>query len=149
LCDISEAYFDDQFDTNVKGLVFTLHALLPLMHQGSSIVINASTLAGKAVAGMAVYAATKGALVSLARTLAVELAPRGIRVNSLSPGITATEGLGKAGVPPEAAVGLTAQQPVARPAQPDEIAATALFLCSAEARFITGSDFVVDGGYAA
>jgi NAD(P)-dependent dehydrogenase (short-subunit alcohol dehydrogenase family) len=149
IAELTEARYDEQFDTNVKGLMFTLKELLPLMGEGSSVVLNASTVARKGGANLSVYVATKGAVVAMTRSLAVELAPRGIRVNSVSPGLTETSGLQKAGMPLEALGALTAGQPIARAAQPEEIADMVHFLCSPAARFATGADFLVDGGFAA
>jgi NAD(P)-dependent dehydrogenase (short-subunit alcohol dehydrogenase family) len=145
---LTEEHYNEQFNTNVKGLMFTLKALLPLMSRGSSVVLNASTVARKGGANLSVYTATKGAVLAMTRALAVELAPRGIRVNSVSPGLTLTDGLQKAGMPAQAAGAITANLAIPRPAQPDEIASTVLFL-TPQASYVTGSDYLVDGGFAA
>jgi NAD(P)-dependent dehydrogenase (short-subunit alcohol dehydrogenase family) len=141
-------YVDDMIGTNLKGLLFTLKELVPLMPKGSSVVLNASTLAHKGVAGSVVYTATKGALTAMTRALAAELGHAGIRVNSVSPGATSTEGILRAGLTLDMAAANTAHQAVPRLATADEIASAVLFLCSSQATYATGSDVRVDGGFA-
>ncbi len=148
LADLTEEYVDDMIGTNLKGLIFTLKELAPLMPAGGSVVLNASTFAHKGVPGSAVYTATKGAITAMTRALAAELGQRGIRVNSVSPGATITDGLGKAGLSQEAVAANTAHQAVPRLATADEIASAVLFVCSSQAAYATGSDVRVDGGFA-
>ena len=149
---LDEETFDWHFDTNLKGQVFTLQKVLPLLGRGSSVVLTSSTASGQAVPGMPVYAATKGAQLSLMRTLAVELAPRGIRVNAVSPGPIETPMVGKLGLPPdqlnEYREAFTSRVPVGRFGTAEEIANAVAFLASAEASYITGVNLVVDGGLA-
>lgn len=149
---VDEAFFDRQFGVNVRGAFFTVQRLAPLIPAGGSVVLNASTVHGKGFAGGAVYAATKAALRSLARNLAAELAPRGIRVNSVSPGYVPTEIQQKMGLPPEQIdafeQSITARTPLARAGSVEEIAAAVTFLGSPDASYITGSDLLVDGGFA-
>jgi NAD(P)-dependent dehydrogenase (short-subunit alcohol dehydrogenase family) len=149
---LDEETYDWHFDTNLKGQVFTLQKVLPLLGQGSSVVLTSSTASGQAQPGMAVYAATKGAQLSLMRTLAVELAPRGIRVNAVSPGPTETPMVTKLDLPADVLSGFketfTARVPVGRFGTAGEIANAVAFLASAEASYITGANLVIDGGLA-
>lgn len=146
-----EGFFNDQFDVNVKGLFFTVQKLLPLMGEGGSIVLNASAVNAKGVAGGHVYFATKAGVRSLARTLAAELAPRGIRVNAVSPGLVPTPFVGKMGLSQEAldgfAAAVTAATPLGRAGRPEEIGAAVAFLASDEAAYVTAADLAVDGGF--
>jgi NAD(P)-dependent dehydrogenase (short-subunit alcohol dehydrogenase family) len=148
---LDEVWFDAQFDTNVKGVLFTVQKLLPLMGAGGSIVLNASAVNAKGLAGGSVYFATKAAVRSLARTLAAELAPRGIRVNAVSPGLVPTPFVGKMGLPQEAlnsfAATYTAATPLARLGRPEDIAPAVVFLASDEAAYVTAHDLPVDGGW--
>lgn len=149
--DITEDGYDNQFDINVKGIFFTVQKLLPLMSAGGSIILNASAVNAKGVAAGSVYFATKAAVRSLARSLAAELGPRGIRVNSLSPGVVRTAFQGKVDMPKEAMDGfiqmVVNQAPLQREGQPIEIANAAVFLASDESAYITGADLTVDGGW--
>jgi NAD(P)-dependent dehydrogenase (short-subunit alcohol dehydrogenase family) len=144
-------FFDSQFAINVRGLFFSVQKLLPLMASGGSIVLNASAVHGKGLAGGHVYFATKAAVRSFARTLAAELAPRGIRVNTVSPGMIPTPFVGKMGLPQEvlAEFGrqVVAQTPLGRTGTPEEVAAAVTFLASPEASYITAADLPVDGGW--
>jgi NAD(P)-dependent dehydrogenase (short-subunit alcohol dehydrogenase family) len=147
---LDEETYDWHFDTNLKGQVFLLQKVLPLLGRGSSVVLTSSTGSDRGNPGMAVYAATKGAQLSLMRTLAVELAPRGIRVNAVSPGPIETPMMTKLGMPADKLddfkVSFAARIPTGRFGTPEEIANAVAFLGSAEASFITGANLVADGG---
>jgi NAD(P)-dependent dehydrogenase (short-subunit alcohol dehydrogenase family) len=147
-----EQFFDEQFSINVKGLYFTIQAALPLIPPGGTVLLNASVVNKKAFPTASVYAATKAAVRSFGRTLAAELAPRGIRVNTISPGPVTTPIFGKMGLPPEAVQQFeeTMAQSVAlkRFGQADEIAKVALFLATEDSSYMVGTELFVDGGLA-
>jgi len=149
---VTEDLFDSHFNLNVKGLYFIVQKALPLIPNGGSILLNASVVSRKGLPSASVYSATKAAVRSFGRTLAAELAPRQIRVNTISPGPVATPILGKLTMPREAAAQLSQdlEQSVAlkRFGQPDEIAKVALFLASEDASFMLGTEVFVDGGLA-
>lgn len=149
---IDEAFYDSLFDTNVKGLFFTVQKISPLLGRGSSVLLNSSAVAGKGAPASSIYNATKAAIRSFARTLATELAPRGIRVNALSPGMVPTAFFGRAGLDEQSADNfyklVSAAAPLGRVGQPEEVAQLAVFLASDESSYITAADFLVDGGYA-
>jgi NAD(P)-dependent dehydrogenase (short-subunit alcohol dehydrogenase family) len=149
---ITEAHFDQTFDVNVKGTVFTVQKALPLMRDGGTIVINGSMVSIKGFPAFSVYAASKAALRSFARTWSVDLKGRGIRVNVVSPGTVITPGYKNAGLSDaqidqikEAAA---ATAPLGRVGTSDEIADAVVFLASDESSYITGADLFVDGGTA-
>lgn len=142
----TEADFEAQFNTNVKGPYFTLQQLLPHLANGAAVLFTSSTVATAANLGTSIYSATKGALNKIAQIAANELAERQIRVNIVSPGPVATPGLEKA-VPAEAKAHLAAATAMQRVGDADEIAKTVLFLTSDAASFITGTELLVDGGY--
>jgi len=148
--DVDEALWDASFDTNVKGAYFQIQALLPLLNRGASIVINGSINAHIGMPGSSVYAASKAALISLAKTLSAELLPRGVRVNVVSPGPVRTPLYGKLGLDAAAleatAAQIVGQVPLGRFGTPEEIAATVLHLAAPESAFIVGSEIIVDGG---
>lgn len=146
IAEVSEANFDAQFNTNVKGHFFTLQKLLPHLADGASVLFTSSSAASAANIGSSVYAATKGALNKIAQTAANELAGRKIRVNIVSPGPIATPGLTSV-VPEEAQGFLAGATALQRLGTPDEVARTVLFLASDAASFITGTEINVDGGY--
>jgi NAD(P)-dependent dehydrogenase (short-subunit alcohol dehydrogenase family) len=144
--------FDQTFNTNVRGTVFAVQKALPLLNAGAAIVVTGSTSASRATSAFGVYSASKAAIAQFVRVWAVELADRGIRVNTLVPGPTETPGLAGLADDPAESERLMAQEaarvPLGRLGQPFEIATAALFLGSDEASFITGSELFVDGGEA-
>lgn len=148
---IDEAHFDDIFDRNVKGVLFTVQAALPLLGAGASIILTGSTAAAKSTPGFSVYSASKAALHAFTRNWMADLKGRGIRINTLVPGPTETPGLGGlAGTDPAAQRALFDQfalgVPMGRIGDPAEVARAALFLASDESSFVTGSELFVDGG---
>ena len=147
---VSVDSFDRQYGVNVRGPLLQVKALSPLLKSGASIVFNTSVANELGMAGASVYASTKAALRSVTRVLAAELAPRGIRVNAVSPGPIETDFLARAGVPAEQAQqmaqGILAQVPLNRFGKSEEVAAVATFLLSNEASFVTGAEYKVDGG---
>ncbi|MDY0885681.1 SDR family oxidoreductase [Dongia soli] len=143
-----EAGYDRSFAINVKGPYFLIQALLPLFANPASIVLNASINAHIGMPMSSIYAATKAALLSMARTLSGELISRGIRVNAISPGPIATPLHGKIGMDDEAVKGLVAQIPVARRGDTAEIAKAVVFFASDESTFTVGSELIIDGGMA-
>ena len=149
---VDEAAFDSLVSVNFKGCYFTLQTLAPLLRAGASVILNGSVMAHQGGAGSTVYAATKAAVRSLARTFAAELAPRGVRVNALSPGPVQTPLYGKLGLPDDAlrAMGAAIAQrtPLGRFGRPEELAEAVLFLASERASFMTGAELCVDGGFA-
>jgi NAD(P)-dependent dehydrogenase (short-subunit alcohol dehydrogenase family) len=148
-----EDTFDLISDVNFKGAYFTIQRALPYLNDGASLVIPGSAVSYRGMPGMAAYAATKAAVRSLARSLAAELAPRGIRVNVLSPGPIETPIFGRLGLAPKELDGMASQiqQQVllSRFGRPDEMAKAALFLAAEDSSYVTGSDLVADGGWAA
>ncbi|MXN92919.1 SDR family oxidoreductase [Flavobacterium sp. Sd200] len=142
----TEADFDAQFNTNVKGPYFTLQQLLPHLADGASVLFTSSTVATATNIGTSIYSATKGALNKVAQIAANELAERKIRVNIVSPGPIQTPGL-EGVVPVEARGYLASATAMQRIGHPDEIANPVLFLASDAASFITGTELIIDGGY--
>jgi NAD(P)-dependent dehydrogenase (short-subunit alcohol dehydrogenase family) len=149
--EIAEADFDKTFATNVKGTVFTVQKALPLLQDGGSVILTGSTTSITGTEAFSVYSATKAAVRNFARTWVIDLKPRKIRVNVLSPGATKTPGLmGLA--PPEHGeallAGFASQIPLGRVGDPDEIAKAAVFLASDDSSFVNGIELFVDGGQA-
>jgi NAD(P)-dependent dehydrogenase (short-subunit alcohol dehydrogenase family) len=147
--EITEDDFDRSVGVNVKGVFFTIQKALPLLTDGGSIVINASWTMHRGNGILTLYSATKAAAHNLARTLAPELAARGIRVNSISPGFIDTPMYPEAALDAEEAEAVTSQVVANRFGRPDEVAGAVAFLASAEASYINGQDLIIDGGLVA
>jgi NAD(P)-dependent dehydrogenase (short-subunit alcohol dehydrogenase family) len=145
-----EAGFDHTFSINVKGPYFLIQALLPILANPASIVLNASVNAHVGMANTSVYGASKAALLSLTRTLSGELISRGIRVNAVSPGPISTPLYGKLGLSESdlKAVSASIQSlvPAGRFGNPSEIASAIVFLASDESAYTVGAEIMIDGG---
>jgi NAD(P)-dependent dehydrogenase (short-subunit alcohol dehydrogenase family) len=140
---------DQVFGVNVKGTMLTVQKALPVLNEGASVIINASTAADRGTPGFGVYAASKAALRAFTRSWANELKGRGIRVNAISPGPTDTSGItelvGEDNAAPFKA-GEAARIAIGRMAHTDEIAAAVVFLASSDSSFMLGANLYVDGG---
>lgn len=151
LSGITEEHFDRIFGTNVRGVLFTVQKALPLLTDGASVILTGSTTSVLGTASFSVYSASKAAVRNFARSWALDLKDRGIRVNVVSPGPVRTPGLGDL-VPEEHRQGLfdalAAQVPLGRLGEPKEIGKTVAFLASDAASFINGVELFVDGGMA-
>ncbi|WP_426419201.1 SDR family NAD(P)-dependent oxidoreductase [Bradyrhizobium genosp. A] len=145
---ITEEHYQRTFDTNVKGVLFTVQKALPLLREGASIVLNASTTSVSGTPAFSVYSATKAAVRNFARNWILDLKDRRIRVNAISPGVTDTPGLNELfGEQAEGTKTYVAGLiPAGRVGQPEEIAKAVLFLASDEASFVNGVELFVDGG---
>jgi NAD(P)-dependent dehydrogenase (short-subunit alcohol dehydrogenase family) len=146
----TEEIFDSNMDINFKGAYFTIQKLLPLVADGASIILNSTIILHSGMETTTAYAASKGAVLSFCKTLAIELAGRQIRVNSISPGPINTPIYSKMGMPEEAlkefAAGIMAKIPLKRFGESEDVANAALFLASSESSFMTGTELFVDGG---
>lgn len=143
---ITEKDFDNTFNVNVKGLLFTVQKALPLFKESGSIILNASTTASKGAAAFSVYSATKAAVRSFARTWTADLKDRKIRVNAISPGPIYTPANA---IHPQAVIDkYTSTIPLGRMGEADEVAKAVSFLASDDSSFITGIELFVDGGQA-
>ncbi|WP_020527612.1 SDR family oxidoreductase [Flexithrix dorotheae] len=148
---LPEDTFDDLININFKGLFFTYQKLLPLLNDGASVILTTSGVNTKGLPGSSVYAATKAAVRSLARTFASEAAHRNIRVNAISPGPIETPIYDKMGMSEEELNGFAQQiqqsVPLNRFGVADEIAKAALFLAASDSSYVTGTELVADGGF--
>jgi NAD(P)-dependent dehydrogenase (short-subunit alcohol dehydrogenase family) len=149
---ITEEQYQRTFDTNVKGVLFTVQKALPLLRDGASVILTASTTSIKGTGAFSVYSATKAAVRNFARSWILDLKDRRIRVNAVSPGLTETAGLNDlfgGGEQADATKDyLVGQIPAGRIGRPDEIAKAVLFLASDDASYVNGIELFVDGGQA-
>lgn len=146
LADIDEAFFDKVMTLNLKSAYLMTRAVAPLMPEGSAI-INFSSQAGRdgGGPGAAIYATSKGALMTFTRSMAKELGPRGVRVNSLCPGMIATS-FHDTFTKPEVRTAVAGSTPLRRQGRPQEVAETVLYLASDDAAFVTGANIDINGG---
>jgi NAD(P)-dependent dehydrogenase (short-subunit alcohol dehydrogenase family) len=152
LGEINEDLYEELFSINVKGLLFTVQKVLPLLPDGAAIILTSSIVGSKGLAANSVYAATKAVARSFARTWTTDLKHRRIRVNAISPGSINTPGLtnllASSQVGEERHKIIAAATPLGRLGTPDEVAKAAVFLASDDATYITGTELFVDGGFA-
>jgi NAD(P)-dependent dehydrogenase (short-subunit alcohol dehydrogenase family) len=145
---VTEEHFDRTFNTNVKGLLFTVQKALPLMGKGSSVVLIGSTTSIEPPPGMSVYGASKAAVRNLVRSWIVEIKGSGVRINVLSPGPVDTPSL-RATIPgkgDEMVASLSEKSPIGRIGEPVEIARAVAFLASDDSSYINGVELFADGG---
>lgn len=150
--DVNDANIDEQINVNLKGVIYTVQKMLPLLRNPSSVILTSSTLAGQGAGGMSVYSATKAAVRSLARSLSAELVGHGVRVNTISPGPIETPIFSKLDMPAEAVQEMAGQirgkVPLGRFGNVDDIAKAALYLASDDSSYVLGENLLVDGGMA-
>jgi NAD(P)-dependent dehydrogenase (short-subunit alcohol dehydrogenase family) len=150
---ITEAQFDDTFDRNVKGVLFTVQKALPLLAKGASVIVTGSTTSISGTPNFSVYSASKAAVRNLVRSWILDVKDRGIRFNTVSPGPTRTPGLVDLAGPDAAQQQglldyLASTVPLGRVGEPEEIARAVVFLASDDASFVNGVELFVDGGSA-
>jgi NAD(P)-dependent dehydrogenase (short-subunit alcohol dehydrogenase family) len=146
---ITEEHYESSFNTNVKGLLFTVQKALPLLPDGASIILNASIVASKGFPEWSVYSATKAAVRSFARTWTTDLKDRRIRVNAVSPGLIDTPAWHSTEEADRLFKMLSSNSvPLGRGGTPEEIAKAVVFLASDDSSYITGTELFVDGGFA-
>jgi NAD(P)-dependent dehydrogenase (short-subunit alcohol dehydrogenase family) len=148
LGEITEEDYDSLFNSNVKGLLFTVQKALPLMPDGASIILNASIVASKGLPEWSVYSATKAAVRSFARTWTTDLKDRRIRVNAVSPGFTDTPPWHSIDAAEQRMKTISNSVPLGRYGTTDEIAKAVVFLASDDSGYIMGTELFVDGGFA-
>lgn len=149
LGEITEESYYKTFDTNVKGVIFTVQKALPILSSSASIIITGSTVSVSGTPAFSVYSASKSAVRNLVRSWVIDLKGEGIRINVLSPGVTETPGilgLTESGKEEELLASFTSQIPLGRVAQPKEMATVAVFLASNDASYVNGVELFVDGG---
>jgi len=148
--DSTDSLIDEMFAINVKGVYFTIQKAIPHLNDAASVILNTSVVSTKGAENMGIYAATKAAVRSFARTAAAELKTRNIRVNAVAPGPIATPIFGRSGLTEEQIegfkAGIAASVPLHRLGRPEEIAGAVAFLASDDASYITGIELNVDGG---
>lgn len=143
---IEEIQFDDMMDVNFKGAYFTLSRFIPLLNDGASVIMLSSTSATISPKGASVYAAGKAAINAVVKIAALELAPRKIRVNAVSPGPIATEIMNKIGLNETLENQLLQSVPLGRMGKAEEVAGMIHYLAGEDASFLTGANFLIDGG---
>lgn len=153
LGEITESHYDETFDRNVKGVLFTVQKALPLLARNASIILTGSTAGSSGTAAFSVYAASKAAVRAFARNWILDLKDRAVRVNTISPGATRTPGLVDLAGPDAAQQQglldyLASMVPMGRVGEPVEIANAAVFLASDDSSFVNGAELFVDGGQA-
>jgi NAD(P)-dependent dehydrogenase (short-subunit alcohol dehydrogenase family) len=152
LAEVDETHIETLLDTNIKGVIYTVNSMLPILANPASIILTASTVAEQGLPGMSVYSATKAAVRSLARGFSAELIGQGVRVNTISPGPIETPIYGKLGLDQQQLEGMSAQilakVPSGRFGQPSDIAQAALYLASPASQYMVGEDLLIDGGMA-
>jgi NAD(P)-dependent dehydrogenase (short-subunit alcohol dehydrogenase family) len=150
---ITEAFFDETFNINTKGVFFGIQQFLPFVNDGGAIILNTTVAYYLGMAGSSVYAASKSAILSFAKSVSAEVIHRGVRVNTISPGPINTPlySPDKMGMPGEAiqqmAGGILARTPMNRFGTSEEVAKVALFLASDDSSFVIGEEILVDGGF--
>jgi len=150
---ITEEQYDDTFNRNVKGVLFTVQKALPLLVDGASVILTGSNVSIKGTPAFSVYSASKAAVRNFARSWTLDLKSRGIRVNVVSPGPIKTPGLVELAGPDAAQQQglldyMATTVPLGRVGDPDEVASVAAFLASSESSYIAGTEIFVDGGQA-
>lgn len=149
---VNEQFYDSHFDINVKGVYFTVAKALPYLNKGSSVIITSSVLGVKGIPNASVYAATKAAVRSFARSWTAEFPVNEVRFNVISPGPIDTPMHGKIGMSPEQLQGyihgISQMVPAKRFGSPEEVANLVLFLASDKSKYIAGSEIAIDGGFA-
>lgn len=143
---VEESQFDEMMNVNFKGAYFTLSRFIPLLNEGASVIMLSSTSATISPQTASVYAASKAAINAVVKIAALELAPRKIRVNAVSPGPVATEIMHKIGLDDALEKQLIQSIPAGRLGKAEEVASMIHYLAGEEAAFLTGANFLVDGG---
>jgi NAD(P)-dependent dehydrogenase (short-subunit alcohol dehydrogenase family) len=151
IAEVSEEHYHEIFDTNVKGVVFTVQKLLPLIKDGGSIILNSSIAGSMGMDSFSMYSGAKAAVRNFARGWANDLKSRRIRVNTISPGVVITPGYSGLGMNDDQIKEYAAQSatktPSGRTGEPEEIAKAVLFLASDDSSFVNAENLVVDGGF--